>query len=247
MSSETFRANGDNNNDAKRLKLEIPLPNPPSRVVHIRNIPIEITEAEVIHLGLPFGQVRNILVLKGKNQVCNHFSFCEAFRECVDCLLTSKRKRIWVICGINFFWDWIYKPLTASISTFCSVLFRINNICVGINGIIIVLWLILLKTLNVRKTVDKIDFQAFLEMDDQDAATAMVNYFTNCSVTLRERFVYVQFSKHQELRTDHSHSNSSASAQAALQVIEKWNFVVFNFPLLFSSLIIVIVESLVYV
>lgn len=43
----------------------------PSRVVHIRNIPHEVTEAEVIHLGIPFGRVTNVLVLKGKNQVIN--------------------------------------------------------------------------------------------------------------------------------------------------------------------------------
>ncbi|XP_015174303.1 PREDICTED: polypyrimidine tract-binding protein 1 isoform X12 [Polistes dominula] len=40
----------------------------PSKVVHIRNIPNEVSEAEIIHLGLPFGRVTNVLVLKGKNQ-----------------------------------------------------------------------------------------------------------------------------------------------------------------------------------
>jgi polypyrimidine tract-binding protein 2 len=42
----------------------------PSKVIHIRNIPNEVTEAEIIHLGIPFGRVTNVLVLKGKNQVC---------------------------------------------------------------------------------------------------------------------------------------------------------------------------------
>lgn len=41
----------------------------PSRVIHIRNIPNEVTEAEIVHLGIPFGRVTNVLVLKGKNQV----------------------------------------------------------------------------------------------------------------------------------------------------------------------------------
>lgn len=40
----------------------------PSRVIHIRNIPNEASDAEVIHLGIPFGRVTNVLVLKGKNQ-----------------------------------------------------------------------------------------------------------------------------------------------------------------------------------
>ncbi|CAG0881886.1 unnamed protein product [Cyprideis torosa] len=44
-----------------------------SRVVHIRNIPHEVTEAEVIHLGIPFGRITNVLVLKGKNQAFLEF------------------------------------------------------------------------------------------------------------------------------------------------------------------------------
>jgi len=28
-----------------------------------------VSEAEIIHLGIPFGRVTNVLVLKGKNQV----------------------------------------------------------------------------------------------------------------------------------------------------------------------------------
>merc|ERR1711884_409336 len=104
-------------------------PNAPSRVIHIRNIPNDVTEAEIIHLGIPFGRVTNVLVLKGKNQ-------------------------------------------------------------------------------------------AFLEMDDESSASAMVNYFTNCVAQLRERSVYVQFSNHKELKTDQTHSNASASAQAALQAAQ---------------------------
>jgi len=99
------------------------------KVVHIRNIPNEVTEAEIIHLGIPFGRVTNVLVLKGKNQ-------------------------------------------------------------------------------------------AFLEMEEESAAVAMVNYFTNCVAQLRDRSVYVQFSTHTALKTDQTHSNASASAQAALQAAQ---------------------------
>ncbi len=120
---------GINNNDAKRAKLDNMKPNNPSRVIHIRNIPSDVTEAEIIHLGIPFGRVTNVLVLKGKNQ-------------------------------------------------------------------------------------------AFLEMEDEQSASSMVNYFTNCVAQLRERSVYVQFSNHKELKTDQTHSNASASAQAALQAAQ---------------------------
>ncbi|CAB3375933.1 Hypothetical predicted protein [Cloeon dipterum] len=118
----------DNNNDAKKVKLDTKNQKP-SKVIHIRNIPNEVTEAEIIHLGIPFGRVTNVLVLKGKNQ-------------------------------------------------------------------------------------------AFLEMADEVAAAQMVTYFTTCVAQLRGRAVYVQFSTHKELKTDQTHSNANASAQAALQAAQ---------------------------
>jgi len=120
----------NNNQDAKRIKMEQSgVKIKPSRVIHIRNIPNDVTEAEIIHLGIPFGRVTNVLVLKGKNQ-------------------------------------------------------------------------------------------AFLEMEEEPSAVSMVNYFTNCVAQLRERSVYVQFSNHTALKTDQTHSNASASAQAALQAAQ---------------------------
>ncbi|MGH0163942.1 UNVERIFIED_CONTAM: hypothetical protein FKN15_046215 [Acipenser sinensis] len=66
MSSSTpSTANG--NDSSKKFKGDRS-PCAPSRVLHIRKIPIEVTEAEVISLGLPFGKVTNLLMLKGKNQ-----------------------------------------------------------------------------------------------------------------------------------------------------------------------------------
>ncbi|XP_018609222.2 polypyrimidine tract-binding protein 2-like [Scleropages formosus] len=57
-----------NGNDNKKLRVEDRMESPPSRVLHIRKLPSEVSETEVIALGLPFGKVTNILMLKGKNQ-----------------------------------------------------------------------------------------------------------------------------------------------------------------------------------
>ena len=57
-------------------------------------------------------------------------------------------------------------------------------------------------------------------MEEEPSAVSMVNYFTNCVAQLRERSVYVQFSNHTSLKTDQTHSNASASAQAALQAAQ---------------------------
>ncbi|RXN01173.1 Polypyrimidine tract-binding protein 2 [Acipenser ruthenus] len=57
-----------NGNDNKKLRVEDRMDCAPSRVLHIRKLPNEVSETEVIALGLPFGKVTNILMLKGKNQ-----------------------------------------------------------------------------------------------------------------------------------------------------------------------------------
>ncbi|XP_009888318.1 PREDICTED: polypyrimidine tract-binding protein 3 isoform X2 [Charadrius vociferus] len=57
----------DQENEKKKLKGDR-LPCSPSRVLHICHIPNDVTEAEVISLGLPFGKVTNLLMLKGKRQ-----------------------------------------------------------------------------------------------------------------------------------------------------------------------------------
>ncbi|XP_011310459.1 polypyrimidine tract-binding protein 1 isoform X4 [Fopius arisanus] len=67
MSPQPHHA-ADNNNDAKKAKLDKSHNGKPSKVIHIRNISSDVVESEIIHLGMPFGRVTNVLVLKGKNQ-----------------------------------------------------------------------------------------------------------------------------------------------------------------------------------
>ncbi|XP_011310461.1 polypyrimidine tract-binding protein 1 isoform X6 [Fopius arisanus] len=52
----------------KKAKLDKSHNGKPSKVIHIRNISSDVVESEIIHLGMPFGRVTNVLVLKGKNQ-----------------------------------------------------------------------------------------------------------------------------------------------------------------------------------
>ncbi|KAK3531732.1 hypothetical protein QTP70_027283, partial [Hemibagrus guttatus] len=115
-----------NGNDSKKFKGEIRSPGVPSRVVHVRKLPGDINEAEVISLGLPFGKVTNLLMLKGKNQ-------------------------------------------------------------------------------------------AFLEMNTEESAQTMVNYYSSVTPVIRNHPVFMQYSNHKELKTDNS--PNQVRAQAALQAV----------------------------
>lgn len=59
-------------NDAKKVKLDGGA-NGPSRVVHIRSLPHEVAETDIVQLGMPFGKMTNVLVLKQKNQAFLEF------------------------------------------------------------------------------------------------------------------------------------------------------------------------------
>ncbi|KAJ3611755.1 hypothetical protein NHX12_021769 [Muraenolepis orangiensis] len=74
-----------NGSDSKKLRVEEA---PPSRVLHIRKLPNEASETEVIALGLPFGKVTNILTLKGKNQAFLEMGTEEAAITMVNYYLT---------------------------------------------------------------------------------------------------------------------------------------------------------------
>jgi len=41
----------------------------PSRVLHFRGVPLDVTDSEILQLSLPFGNVTNLVVSKKKNQV----------------------------------------------------------------------------------------------------------------------------------------------------------------------------------
>uniref|UniRef100_A0A4W5P6Y2 Polypyrimidine tract-binding protein 1 n=1 Tax=Hucho hucho TaxID=62062 RepID=A0A4W5P6Y2_9TELE len=115
-----------NGNDSKKFKGDIRSPGIPSRVIHMRKLPDDINEAEVISLGLSFGKVTNLLMLKGKNQ-------------------------------------------------------------------------------------------AFIEMNTEDAAQAMVSYYSSVTPVIRNHPIFLQYSNHQELKTDNS--PNQVRAQAALQAV----------------------------
>lgn len=46
--------------------------------------------------------------------------------------------------------------------------------------------------------------QAFIEMNTEEAANTMVNYYTTVTPVLRSQPIYIQFSNHKELKTDNS-------------------------------------------
>lgn len=59
---------GSIDNGAKKLKTEPASLGAVSKVVHLRSLPADVSDSEVIQLGMQYGKVTNVLMLKGKNQ-----------------------------------------------------------------------------------------------------------------------------------------------------------------------------------
>ncbi|XP_052258286.1 polypyrimidine tract-binding protein 3-like isoform X14 [Dreissena polymorpha] len=59
-------------NDAKKVKLDS-TNMMPSKVIHLRSLPNDVTDSEVVQLGIPFGKMSNVLLLKQKNQAFLEF------------------------------------------------------------------------------------------------------------------------------------------------------------------------------
>lgn len=56
--------------------------------------------------------------------------------------------------------------------------------------------------------------QAFMEMNTEEAANTMVNYYTWVTPVLRGQSVHIQFSRYKELKVSRSHDQASAPRQA---------------------------------
>ncbi|NXJ57657.1 PTBP3 protein, partial [Spizaetus tyrannus] len=81
-------ATGDENDEKKRRQERCP--RSVSRVLHLGQIPSDATEADVISLGLPFGTVTNLLMLKGKNQAFLEMASEEAAITVMDYYATAR-------------------------------------------------------------------------------------------------------------------------------------------------------------
>jgi len=91
---------GSVNNGAKKIRTDHQGESEISKVIHIRNLPADATENEVIQLGLTFGKVTNLLMLKGKNQAFLEMENEEVAQQMVeDCIISPPtiRQRIMYI------------------------------------------------------------------------------------------------------------------------------------------------------
>ncbi|RUS84714.1 hypothetical protein EGW08_007542 [Elysia chlorotica] len=105
-------------NDVKKAKLE----NTPSKVIYIKSLPNDATDADVVHLGMPFGKVTNVLVLRHKNQAFLEFADESCAVNMVTCYKINPAQIRLKSCYVEFS---THKELKTDLS---------NNVQVALQG-----------------------------------------------------------------------------------------------------------------
>jgi hypothetical protein len=73
----------------------------PSKVIHARNLPQDCTESDLLAVSSPFGQVVNVLLMKGKNQA----------------LIQMGVRKIMLFVSLSSLFSPLFTPLYLSISS----------------------------------------------------------------------------------------------------------------------------------
>lgn len=181
-----------NGNDSKKFKGDIRSPGIPSRVIHMRKLPDDINEAEVISLGLSFGKVTNLLMLKGKNQVS--VLTCISIPELIHLIQAQGLQQNCEMSG----------------GSLRSGLRTTGSLALAGNGGGSSSRQVLSRKEHVVLFRDGFSYcillcvQAFIEMNTEDAAQAMVSYYASVTPVIRNHPIFLQYSNHQELKTDNS-------------------------------------------
>ena len=76
-----------------QAKVEATVNMTPSRVIHLRGIPQDTTEGEIVQLGMPFGRMTNLLLVKKKNQVRTDTTLPSSSSNLTQLMRESARSR----------------------------------------------------------------------------------------------------------------------------------------------------------
>ena len=80
--------NGNNeqqqSQDVKKSRLDPNVKQEPSCVVHVRGIPAQLSDNEIIYIGLHFGEIKNVLFLRSKGQAFLQFANLDDAQKMID-------------------------------------------------------------------------------------------------------------------------------------------------------------------
>ena len=72
----------------------------PSKVLHFRGVPSDTSEGEIVQLGLPFGNMTNLVLAKKKNQV-SELGRARRLLDCSEAIVSWLSMYVPYVCSIK--------------------------------------------------------------------------------------------------------------------------------------------------
>lgn len=194
----------------------------PSRVIHMRNVTPDVSQLSIQNLVSSFGRIRNIVMLRQKNQALVEMETQQSAQQMVDFF---KDPGYAEIDGRRVYLRYsLHNELTASVHTSKTLLVSMFNTQYDVSAAAQITPMIVYQIFGTYGQVEKIvvlpknessaqnhnRVQALVQFDAKETAEQVKNMLQGQPVTLGETITFtldIQFSRMDEIKTSSPHNS----------------------------------------
>jgi len=201
----------------------------PSRVIHMRNVTPDVSQLSIQNLALSFGRIRNIVMLRQKNQALIEMESLQSAQQMVEYF---KEAGFAEIDGRRVYLRYSrHKELTSSVHTSKTLLVSMFNTQYDVSAHANITPTIVYQIFGSYGPVEKIvvlpknessaqnhnRIQALVQFESKEAAEQVKNMLQGQPVTLGDTITFsldIQFSRMDEIKTSSPHNSLSVPKPA---------------------------------
>lgn len=194
----------------------------PSRVLHLRNVTPEVSQLSIQNLVSSFGRVRNIVMLRQKNQALVEMETQQSAQQLVDFFkdvgyAEIDGRRVYIRYSLH-------NELTAAVHTSKTLLVSMFNTQYDVSAAAQITPMIVYQIFGSYGTVEKIvvlpkndssaqnhnRVQALVQFETKEMAESVKNMLQGQPVTLGETVTFtldIQYSRMEEIKTSSPHNS----------------------------------------
>lgn len=194
----------------------------PSRVIHMRNVTPDVSQLSIQNLVSSFGRIRNIVMLRQKNQALVEMETTQSAQQMVEFF---KDPGYAEIDGRRVYLRYsLHNELTASVHTSKTLLVSMFNTQYDVSAAAQITPMIVYQIFGTYGQVEKIvvlpknessaqnhnRVQALVQFDAKETAETVKNMLQGQPVTLGETITFtldIQFSRMEEIKTSSPHNS----------------------------------------
>lgn len=220
--SSSNNNNGNSNTEPREPRQHNNDIGDPTRVIHLRNVTPEVSQLSIQNLVSSFGRIRNIVMLRQKNQALVEMETTQSAQQMVDFF---KEPGYAEIDGRRVYMRFSHHTeLTASVHTSKTLLVSMFNTQYDVSAAAQITPMIVYQIFGSYGQVEKIvvlpknessiqnhnRVQALVQLDTKETAESVKNMLQGQPVTLGETVTFtldIQFSRMEEIKTSSPHNS----------------------------------------